>query len=479
MSFFKAIIARDVDKTLGLELEQLKQEFEAEKEAGSPQYLEKLLALLSKEHQKFKSERPSIEKSIKDKSFDIVREDLLFRVLHLVKNDGKRKGANTIVVVGGEFTRPSAGQPYEFKGTDPNLLEKVKKKYSKVQYDQDMAKLRAMEKYFSEGKKAIQMAIDVRDGKASAANKLIRNGAGKLKPAKIMAFNQLPGLTCPGKGDCFNWCFALSGMTAMPDQMKSYAENLGAAERDDFVEKINKQLKGMRADHPTTLGGKKYKKVVRIHAYGDFHTPKYISKWRQIAAANPDVFFYAYTKSFAMKAMKEWLDAIDTAKSSGKKDIAGVSNVKIIQSYGSKHDDKINPKYPIAQVFDSEEAIKAEKGKGKDKCHHCHSDDKVAADPTKERTAIVMHGETPCAAGFCPYKKTTASCKRELPLIHLVDQIDMPHHMSALELSQISHLGPHLTPSEHEADFGRHMVPERVRVQGSFKERVLSSYQIS
>lgn len=469
--FVNKVLARKVDTLLEDELTTLKTKFEMAKKTGSPKYLENLLELLLKEKQKFNAERAEIENSIANESFALMREDLLLRALHSLKHDGVRKGANTIEFMGGKFTRSAPNQEYAYKGKDQNILEKVKKKYSKIQQDQDEKKLQALEKYFTESEKAIRTAIRVRDADTPPKKQPIRGGAGKLGIAKIKAFNQLPGLTCPGKGDCFNWCFALSGMTSMPDQMNSYAENLGAAERDDFVERVNKQIKAMKAT-PTTLNGKTYKKVVRIHAYGDFHTPKYVNKWREITKENPDVFFYAYTKSFYMKPMQSWLEDIHDGKQ---------TNVKIIQSHGSKFDDKINPKYPIAQVYDNEDAIKGHKGKGKEKLAHCSDNDIVAADPKNHRIAIVKHGNTPCAAGFCPYKKTTADncgeCQKEIPIIHMVDQIDLHHHIPETMLSSIDHLGPHLTPSEHYADFGRHM--QRKKKVLSFRAKIQSQYRIS
>jgi hypothetical protein len=413
-----------------------------------------------KEKKEFEAQRPDIEKSIVDYAYKIVREDLLLRALHKLKLDGRRKGADKVEFLGGVFTRKGGeeGSEYEYKGKDENLLNKIQSKYAKEQVDQDRKKLVALSKYFVAGETALRTAIRVRD--KGSDKKLVKAGSEKLKPAKILAFNQLPGLTCPGKGECFNWCFALSGMTAMPTQMNAYAENLGAAERDDFVDKVDGQLSRMKAS-PIHFNGEEFKKILRIHAYGDFHTPKYVEKWREIARRHPEVFFYAYTKSFYMKPMKEWMSEIKSGK---------IKNVKIIQSFGSKFDSKIDMSEPHVKVFDSLDALK------KAGYIHCDSDDAVAANPKNKKIGIVKHGSTPCAAGFCPYEKTTASYKgsgEELPLIHTVDQIDMPHHMAASDLSSLEDLGAHLTSSEHLKGFGRHMKKAR------FKAKVLDKYKVS
>lgn len=470
-----SITGRDtdiVDKTLKKDLTTLQKEFQEAKETGSSNYLEKLRNLMLKEKKNFETEKPNIERDIEQSknsnSYSLTREDLLFRALHSLKVDGHRKGADTIEFLGGILTRSGGeGSVYTYKGKDDTLYKKIIKKYNQIQYDQDKKKLTALSKYFVEGEKAINKAIQIRDNGSN--RKLIVHGSGKLSPSKILAFNQLPGLTCPGKGDCFNWCFALSGMTSMPSQMNAYAENLGAAERDDFVEKINQQLKRTKPN-PTTINGKKYNKVVRIHAYGDFHTPKYVNKWRQITSnpQNADTFFYAYTKSFYMKPMQDWMADIKNGK---------VKNVKIIQSEGSKFDDKIDRNQPHCRVFDSVDSLKKAKGKNGDAYVNCDKDDMTAANPKNTNIGIEKHGSTPCASGFCPYNKTTASCdgKVELPIIHCVDQIDMHHHMSPDQLRDLDDLGAHSTVSEHaRSTFGKHMLKKRK----TFKETVTSMYRI-
>ena len=43
--------------------------------------------------------------------------------------------------------------------------------------------------------------------------------------------------------------------------------------------------------------------IVRIHVAGDFFNQKYFDAWRIVASYNPDILFYAYTKS-----LKYWTD---------------------------------------------------------------------------------------------------------------------------------------------------------------------------
>ena len=463
MRFLKKVLARDtakvdtvidgtsiVDQLIQKDIEELKSDLEHAKTDGSEHYIERLLAVLLKEKAKFKTQRSLIEKSITGKSYQILREDLLLRVLHSLKNDGKRgvsrKHAGEVIrVMGGEFAKDKNGE-YQFFGEDTAFADKVKKRYSKMQHEQDMKKLNALERYFVGGEKSLKTAIEWRDD-PTKQKKAIVNGAEKLQPGKILAFNQLPGLTCPGKADCFNWCFALSGMTAMPTQMNAYAENFGLAERDDFVKRTDEQIKRMRD-----------KRIIRVHCYGDFHSPKYAAKWMQIVKDNPDHEFYCYTKSFYMPIMKEWMKQIESGE---------VKNMKIIQSFGSKHDDMIDESKPHAKVFNSVEEMK------KAGYVHCKDDDRVAADKKNIRVGILKHGNTPCAAGFCPVKYTTAAAGHHLPMAHLFDQVDAHEFWTdPTHNEEVQHLGAHLTQEEHMNDFGRHMVEEPAN--GSFVAKVMA-----
>lgn len=452
-----------IEKDIETKIDKIKKDFDEAKRTGASDYLERYKALMQKEKAAFVGEKHLIQASmnhLRDNP-EIVREDLLLRVLKALKLGGTRAGANTIKFLGGEMVRKFEGGLYSYTGNDTALEARILKKYGKEQHDQDMKKLKALTLYFDRSLVALDIAIQVRDGEVPPDKKPIQLGAYKLGDSGIKTFSQLPGVTCPGKGDCFNWCFALSGHTSMPNVgIKSYAKNLGTAERGDFEARVNKQLQGMntRSQGTINFNGKHFNNIIRIHAYGDFHTPKYVKKWKRIAEENPDVFFYAYTKSFYMKPVKQWMQDIKSGK---------VKNVKIIQSYGSKFDDKIDDSIPHAKVFDNLEGLT------KAGYINCENDDMVAADPANNNIGIVKHGNTPCSASMCPFSKTTAStCNRnsKIPIIHLGDQIDIHHNMAAHDLEALSPLEPHLTSEEHGRGFGKHF--ERP----NFRNQVASKY---
>jgi hypothetical protein len=67
-------------------------------------------------------------------------------------------------------------------------------------------------------------------------------------------------------------------------------------------------------------------KAVRIHAAGDFFNQDYFNMWIEVAKENPEVEFWAYTKS-----LKYWVNRIN--------DIP--SNLVLTASYGGRNDDLI------------------------------------------------------------------------------------------------------------------------------------------
>lgn len=67
-------------------------------------------------------------------------------------------------------------------------------------------------------------------------------------------------------------------------------------------------------------------KSVRIHASGDFFSQSYFDMWIEIANENPDVEFWAYTKSIGY-----WVNRLDAIP----------SNLELTASYGGRQDNLI------------------------------------------------------------------------------------------------------------------------------------------
>ncbi len=99
-------------------------------------------------------------------------------------------------------------------------------------------------------------------------------------------------------------------------------------------------------------------KHIRIHANGDFFSQDYFDGWLQVCRNNPDVVFWAFTKSVPF-----WVNSIDKIP----------PNLNMQASYGGKHDhliDEYGLKYALL-VFTEAEA--------KEKDLIIDTDDKLAA----------------------------------------------------------------------------------------------------
>ena len=68
-------------------------------------------------------------------------------------------------------------------------------------------------------------------------------------------------------------------------------------------------------------------KAIRIHASGDFFNQSYFDLWIDIANENPDVEFWAYTKS-----LKYWVQRLEVIP----------SNFELTESYGGRNDELIS-----------------------------------------------------------------------------------------------------------------------------------------
>jgi len=127
-------------------------------------------------------------------------------------------------------------------------------------------------------------------------------------------------VVCPFAKNCVKYCYAQKGNYRFPSVKKGLNKRYELSKKDEFVTIMNANILLERPTH------------VRIHDSGDFYSIAYLNKWVEIANANKDVIFYAYTKSIPFfKRTKEnnnnWLLP---------------NNLKIIFSEGSKKDNLIN-----------------------------------------------------------------------------------------------------------------------------------------
>jgi hypothetical protein len=125
----------------------------------------------------------------------------------------------------------------------------------------------------------------------------------KMKKSSVLTFNfSLPAVaTCPGAGKCKLFCFAYLEQLRYPSA-KAYRERMYALSlTPGFVQTVNQELVLL-----INKAAKQQKQLaIRVHASGDFYSRQYFAKWVEVASANPEVTFYAYSKSVGM--IKHWI----------------------------------------------------------------------------------------------------------------------------------------------------------------------------
>lgn len=162
------------------------------------------------------------------------------------------------------------------------------------------------------------------------------------RQARFVSFNiprlksETGQMTCPYAGMCADICYADQGRLGMPMAKNARENNLdliNSMSWDEFIDGVCLDLSRMRS---TTH--------VRIHDSGDFFSRPYYKAWIEIANRQPDLVFYAYTKSIPFL---EW-------------DLHP-KNFRVVQSLGGKRDSDIDRGYPHSRIFASHEERKKAK----------------------------------------------------------------------------------------------------------------------
>ena len=146
----------------------------------------------------------------------------------------------------------------------------------------------------------------------------------------ITAYKSMSGkLICPFAKDCVKFCYAQKGAYSWSNVKPAFEKRYELTKTDNFINLMNDEIKRKKVD------------FLRIHDSGDFYSKAYIQKWFTIANDNPNVKFYAYTKSFILF---QGLTIPD--------------NLDIIFSEGGKHDNLINTKIDRhARIFDNKQEL--------------------------------------------------------------------------------------------------------------------------
>ncbi len=164
----------------------------------------------------------------------------------------------------------------------------------------------------------------------------------KLKKDNIWSFGLPAVKTCPQAGECTNYCYARKGRYVF-GTVKSHKERcLDHSKTLSFINDICREIESHRRAGID---------IVRIHDSGDFYNNLYARQWFAIAKKNPNIIFYAYTKSVDM--FKEFQISYNPNGTNLIPD-----NFRVIYSYGGKQDRLINLETDRhAKIFKSEQEL--------------------------------------------------------------------------------------------------------------------------
>lgn len=164
-------------------------------------------------------------------------------------------------------------------------------------------------------------------------NKL-RFSKGNAKLKNISIFSLVAGFSCPSADQCLSKADRETGkLTDGPNSVfRCYAasqENLfknvrQSRWRNFELIRVLRTQQEMVTLIQASLPEKA--KIIRVHEAGDFFSNTYFLAWMQVARQNPDILFYAYTKSLPF-----WIR--------NKNEVP--TNFKLTASYGGKFDELI------------------------------------------------------------------------------------------------------------------------------------------
>jgi len=206
----------------------------------------------------------------------------------------------------------------------------------------------------------------------------MKQGNAKLDKS-ITIFSIPAGFTCPGAKQCLTKADPDTGraMLGAHAEFKCFA---ATAEARPGVRKSRWSNFELLTSAKTTLGMArliqksilKGTQKLRIHESGDFFSQRYFDAWLVVARRNPDITFYAYTKS-----LKFWVNRM----------IYIPSNLRLTASRGGTHDHLIDD----LQLRSSEVVFHPDDAKGMEIDH----DDSHAYGDSKKSFALLLHGQQP------------------------------------------------------------------------------------
>ena len=118
---------------------------------------------------------------------------------------------------------------------------------------------------------------------------------GNKKLGKRIYTFSIPNIsTCPGRSElCERLCYVNKYTRIYPSVERTYQDNYRLTLNSKrFIKLMQEEIATKKPE------------TVRIHVSGDFYSNEYIQSWIEIVKNNPDVKFYAYTRSWAVSYLR-------------------------------------------------------------------------------------------------------------------------------------------------------------------------------
>ena len=171
---------------------------------------------------------------------------------------------------------------------------------------------------------------------APTPHSVFTEGNSKLP---FIAFSTLPGVTCPGAGDCLNWCYSFRAWR--------YPASFGRQLQNTLLMRFNRAtiVNALRAE--LARHNKQQAKLpledrrplrFRLYVDGDFSSLADVGFWFGFLAQCPAIQAYGYSKSWGI--LQSYVDG------------GGIlpANYKLNLSSGSRHDDDANLKSQMQRL---------------------------------------------------------------------------------------------------------------------------------
>ena len=115
--------------------------------------------------------------------------------------------------------------------------------------------------------------------------KIFTKGNGKLP---FYSFSSLPGVTCPGAGDCLKFCYSFRSWR-YPAAFFRQIQNTILLMSDTGRKYLREEFNKLKPDHD-----------FRLYVDGDFDSLETMKFWMDLLKSRPDIRAYGYSKSWEL-----------------------------------------------------------------------------------------------------------------------------------------------------------------------------------